>query len=83
MMIKELIFKGYNFLRADHPSNKKRGGICMYYKVHFLIIKRDDLCTLKECLVTETRVDEKGFSFRICIDHQVRVKMNLKNFVMT
>ena len=55
--------KGYNLLRADHPSNKKRGGVCMYYKEHLPIIKRDDLCTLKECLVTEIRVDKKKFFF--------------------
>ena len=42
MMMKELIL-----------SNKKRRGICMYYKEHLTIIKREDLCTLNECLVTE------------------------------
>ena len=74
--------KGYNLLQADHPSNKKRWGVCIYYKEHLPIIKRDDLCTLKQCLVTEIRVDKKSFSFHVCIDHQVRLKMNLKNFVM-
>ena len=23
---------GYNLLRSDHPSNNKRGGVCIYYK---------------------------------------------------
>ena len=23
---------GYNLIRSDHPSNKKRGGVCIYYK---------------------------------------------------
>ena len=23
---------GYNLIRADHPSNSKRGGVCIYYK---------------------------------------------------
>ena len=55
----------------------------MYYKEHILIIKRDDLCTLKECLVAEIRVDKKGFSFTVCIDHEVKLKISLKNFVMT
>ena len=62
--------KGYNLPRADHPSNKKRGGDCMYYKEHLSIIKRDDLCTLKECLVTEIKVDKKSCFFCICIDDQ-------------
>ena len=55
--------KGHNLLRVDRPSNKKRGGVCMYYKEHLPIIKRDDLCTLKECLVMEIRVDQKKFFF--------------------
>ena len=55
--------KGYNLLRTDHPSNKKRGDVCMYYKEQLPIIKRDDLCTLKECLITEIRVHKKMFFF--------------------
>ena len=23
---------GYDIARADHPSNTKRGGVCIYYK---------------------------------------------------
>ena len=23
---------GYKFMRSDHPSNSKRGGVCIYYK---------------------------------------------------
>ena len=60
MMMKELILKGTIF---DHPSNKKRGDVCMYYKEQLPIIKRDDLCTLKECLITEIRVHKKMFFF--------------------
>ena len=44
---------GYNLWRADHPSNTKRGGVCIYYKDHLPIIKRNDLCQLHKCLVTE------------------------------
>ena len=25
---------GYNLVRSDHPSNTKRGGVCIYYKNH-------------------------------------------------
>ena len=27
-----LQLSGYTLLRSDHPSNKKRGGVCIYYK---------------------------------------------------
>ena len=53
----------YNLLRANHPSNAKRGGVCIYYKDHLPIIKRNDLCQLHECLVTELRIGKKKCFF--------------------
>ena len=44
---------GYTLIRADHPSDSKKNGVCIYYKEHIPLIKRDDLCTLDNCLVTE------------------------------
>ena len=29
---KNIQLKGYNLIRADHPSNKKQGGVCIFYK---------------------------------------------------
>ena len=37
---------GYNLIRADHPSDSKKGGVCIYYKEHIPLIKRDNNCTL-------------------------------------
>ena len=37
---------GYNLLRTDHPSNTKRGCVCIYYKGHPPIIEKNDLCQL-------------------------------------
>ena len=34
---------GYSLLRADHPSNTKRGGVCMYYKNYLHVVRRTDL----------------------------------------
>ena len=58
--------EGYNPLQVENASNKKRRDvciICMYYKEHLPIIKRDDLRTLKEYLATETVVDKKVLLF--------------------
>ena len=53
----QISIPGHNFLRADHPSNTKKGGLCISYKDHVLpIMKRIDLCQLHECLVTELRI---------------------------
>ena len=46
---------GHNLIRADHPSNSKRGGVCIFFQEHIPLIKRDDICTLDNCLVTEIR----------------------------
>ena len=45
----------YNLTRADHSNGSKRGEVCIYYKEHIPLIKRDDICTLDSFLVTEIR----------------------------
>ena len=51
---------GYNLIRSDHPSDSKRGGVC-YYEEHIPFIKRDDICTLDNCLVTEIRSQNEKY----------------------
>ena len=50
---------GYNLLRCDRPSSSKRGGFCIFYKEYLPINRRDDLCTLTECIVTEINLGKK------------------------
>ena len=47
---------GYAMLRSDHPSNTKRGGVCIYYKEHLPFVRRDDIANLDECIVGEIKV---------------------------
>ena len=56
-----LSIPGYSMMRADHVSDTKRYGVCLYYKEHLPIIRRDDTSNLKECLVTEIMNDERCF----------------------
>ena len=51
-----LSIPGHSMMKADHPSNTKRGGVCLYYEEHLAIIRRDDIFNLKECLVTEITI---------------------------
>ena len=53
----------YNSLRSDHPSNTKGGGVCMFYKDYFPIIKHDDLCALSEGTVNEIKLGKKTVFF--------------------
>ena len=50
-------------MRADHPSNTKRGGVCLYYKEHLPITRRGDISKLKECLVTEITITNERCLF--------------------
>ena len=59
----KLNISGYILLRSDRPSNIKRGGVCMFYKDYLLVIRRDDLCTLTECIVVEINLGTKYLFF--------------------
>ena len=49
-------------MRSDHPSGSKKGSVCVYYKEHIPLVRRDDLCALSNCLVTEIRLEnQNGF----------------------
>ena len=80
--MKELILKITILYGQTIQVTKKKEGVCAYYKEHLPVIERDDLCTLKECLVTVIIVDKKKFFFRVYIDYQVRLKMSLRSFLM-
>ena len=53
---------GYNSIRADHPPNTKRGGVCIYYK-HSLAFKLLNIHYLKECMNFEISYGGKICNF--------------------
>ena len=53
---------GYIMVRADHPANSKRGGVCMYYK-NCLPLKVLDIRFLHESIAFELRIGDKLCSF--------------------
>ena len=59
----KLNIPGYALLQSDHPSNIKRGGVCMFYKDYLPVIRRDDLCALTECIVAEVNLGTKSLFF--------------------
>ena len=46
--------------------NLIRSGVCIYYKEHIPLIKRDDIYTLDKCLKTEIRSKGEKY-FLTCI----------------
>ena len=49
---------GYELISVDHPSNQKRGGICIYHK-DFFPIKVNNVSYLKECLSFNLSINGK------------------------
>ena len=50
----------HNLLRADHPSNAKRGGVCIYYK-ETLALKGISIPYVNESLLCEVTTGSKKF----------------------
>ena len=55
----DLNLNGYNLLRANHPSNAKRGGVCIYYK-ETLALKMISTLYLSESLLCEVTIGSKN-----------------------
>ena len=49
---------GYNLFRSDHPSNNKRGGVCVYYK-STLPLRILNISNLDECINFEVSIANK------------------------
>ena len=56
--VSNLLIPGYELYRADHSSNVKRGGICIYYK-NLLPLKVTNIQHLQECINFEMKIGEK------------------------
>ena len=53
---------GYNFARMEHPSNTKRGSVCLYYKCS-LPPKVIDVSYLQEFINFEVKIGDKTCNF--------------------
>ena len=70
-----------DIFRSDHPSNTKRGGVCLYYKENMCIRQRTDLQTLSESIVTEITIGKKKiYVLLFCIVLPARIQMNSTTF---
>ena len=53
-----LSLPGYNLVRSDHPSNIKRGGVCLYYKEN-LSLRSINVPFLSQCVLCEVTLQSK------------------------
>ena len=73
---------GYNLIRADHPSDNKRGGVCIYYK-NILPLRLLNINYLHECINFEIKIGNELCNFISFIAHQAKHKILLKNLLIT
>ena len=69
----------YYLIRSDHPSNKKRGSICIYYE-KFLPLKVSDIRFLDERITFDLKVGNKLCNLSHLIDLQVTLRIILQYF---
>ena len=50
-----LLINGYKLLRADHPDNVKRGGVCLYYSEN-LTLQLVDTPYIEQCTLCEINI---------------------------
>ena len=53
-----LSIEGYSIIRADLPSNNKRGGLCIYYNDKISVRQMSNI-SLPECLACEVVIEKK------------------------
>ena len=70
---------GYNMYHADHPSDVKRGGVCIYYKT-MLPLKVLSTNFLRECINFEASIRNKNSGSFIFIELLFNLRMNFMNF---
>ena len=58
----DISISGYYLIRSDHQSNKKGGGICIYYK-NFLPLTVTGVRLLEECIAFDLIIGNKLCSF--------------------
>ena len=70
-----LSLDSYAKIRSAHPSNKKRGDVCLYYKEHLPFVRRHDNTSLDECIFREIKVKILNVSSHASIARLVKQQM--------
>ena len=71
--------EGYKVIRADHPDNVKRGGVCIYYK-ESLPVRVINTTYFKEALLLEMNCNSKNVMVSVIIVPLAKLMMNLRYF---
>ena len=78
---RELSINHYNLIRADHPSNNKRGGICIYYR-ESLAVQVFKIDYLNECLLNEVSINNKKGYIAVLYRSPSQDSLEFDNFIL-
>ena len=73
--------KGYEFIKCNHPSNIKRGGVGLYIKDTLPKKERPDIAILPECIVCELHFDRKKYFFVVLYRNPSQDQSEFDNFM--
>ena len=73
-----LAISGYNLIRSDHPSNNKRGGVCIYYKNFLPFCVPSISKNLQECINFELNISKY---LQECINFELNIGGKICNFI--
>ena len=64
---RDILINSYNLVRADHPSNNKRCGVCIYYQ-ESLAVQLVETNYLSKCLLCDVSITNKKGMLQFHID---------------
>ena len=70
---------GNTLIRSDHPSNAKRGGVCIYYR-NSLPLRVINIGYLHECRSFELQINDKTCNFVALYKFQSQSPNNSESF---
>ena len=78
---RDTLINGYNLIRADHPSNNKRGGVCIYYR-ESLAVQLVETNYLSECLLCELSINNKKSYVAVLYRSPSQNSLEFDNFIL-
>ena len=78
---RDTLINGYNLIRADHPNNNMRGGVCIYYR-ESLAIQLVETNYLSEYLLCEVCINNKKGYVAVLYRSPSQNSLKFDNFVL-
>ena len=78
---RDTLINDYNLIHADHPSNNKRGVVCIYYQ-ESLAVQLVETNYLRECLLCEVSINNKKGYVAVLYRSPSQNSLEFDNFIL-